>query len=714
MPPTDRPKPEFRGELGLRTPAPTLDEWRAAAESSLRGRPLEKLASRTHEGIDVAPLYIADDLPPPSGYPGLPPFIRGRSPLGASGRGWQVCQRFAELELERAAAHMAEAVRRGVGAVWVGFDGAVRLGLDPDHRRASDVSGDGVLVASADDLDRLFDPIQVGRTPVHLDGAGAAPAVAALFVAAGRRHRVDLGVLQGSFGCDPLGSLAADGELALGLDRSLALVPGLVRWTASHAPGVGALTISSLPYHLAGATAVQELALTLATGVEYLRSLDAAGVDLATACRQLRVVTGVGRDLFMEVAKLRALRYGWARVVEAAGGDVDCRRVPVHAVTSPRTLTVRDPWVNMLRGTVESFAAVVGGADALTVLPFDTAVGEPGALGRRIAANTHTILREESHLDHVVDPAGGSFYLEHLTAELAAAGWKLFQTLEASGGMRAAFRSEDGLGNLLATALQRRRSAVATRRDPVTGVSTWPNLAEKPAAAPPSSPAGVLEAAATEVARRRGAADVAVLLDGLAAAAGDAPGGPDWFERAVDAAAAGATLGQLVEALGRGTRRNRIVPLPAEREGEPFERLRDASDRWLDRHGARPRVFVAAVGPLAEHTARTDFARNLLESGGFETLTTMDYESAEAAMAAFGGSGATAAVISASDERYPGLVPVLAAGLKAAGARAVLLAGRPGEQESAWREAGVDRFIHLGCDVLDALRWLQAREGVLS
>jgi len=714
MPPTDRPQPEFRGELDVRTPAPSLDEWRAAATASLKGRPLEKLVTRTHEGIDVAPLYTSDDLPPPSGYPGLPPFIRGRSPLGASGRGWEVCQRFAALDPAAAAAHMAEAVRRNVGAVWVGFDGSVRLGLDPDHGRAADVAGDGVLAATADDLDRLFDPIHVGRTPVHLDAAGAAPAVAALFVAAGRRHRIDLGVLQGSFGCDPLGALAADGELALGLDRSLALVPGLVRWAASRAPGVRALTMSSLPYHLAGATAVQELALTLATGVEYLRALDAAGVELPAACRQLRIVTGVGRDLFMEVAKLRALRHCWARVVEAAGGDADCQRIPIHAVTSPRTLSVRDPWVNMLRGTVESFAAVVGGADALTVLPFDAAVGEPGGLGRRIAANTHTILREESHLDHVVDPAGGSYYLERLTAELAAAGWKLFQTLESSGGMRAAFRSDDGLGNLLATALERRRAAVATRRDPVTGVSSWPNLAEKPAAATPTDPAPALQAAAADIARRRDAADLSPLLDELAAAAGDDPGDAAWFERAVDAAAAGATLGQLVEALGRGARRNRIVPLPAEREAEPFERLRDASDRWLERRGARPRVFVAAVGPLAEHTARTDFARNLLEAGGFETLTTAGYESADAAVTAFGASGTAAAVISATDERYPELVPALASGLKAAGARAVLLAGRPGEHEAAWREAGVDRFIHLGCDVLDALRWLQAQEGVLS
>lgn len=712
----DRPTPIFAGDppLGSDFPVPTVGDWREAAAASLKGLPLDTLITRTHDGIAVAPLYTADDLPADPGYPGLPPFTRGSHPLGAGDGGWWVCVRCAELTTEHAAAALAEALQRGANAVWLTLDGTTRHGLDPDHERAADVAGDGILVATAADIARLCEPLHLARTALHLDGGGADTACAALLVAAARRGAVEPGALRGSFGLDPLGSLAADGELALDLDRSLALLPGLARWTASNAPGMRSITVSTLPYHLAGATAVQELGLTLATGVEYLRVLTGAGLDLAAACHQLRFVTAIGRDLFMEAAKLRALRRLWSHAVGAAGGDDDARRIPIHAVTSPRTLTVCDPWVNLLRGTVESFAAIVGGADTLTVMPFDAAAGEPAELGRRIAVNTHTILREESHLGRVVDPAGGSYYVERLTAELGAAGWDMFQQLEAGGGMRAAFRAEHGIGDLIATALAARRHGVATRRDPITGVSTWPNLGEKPLPDHRPDVATALAAAAERVARHRESDQATAELDRLAKASAADPAAADWFTAAIEAAAAGATVGQLTTALAGSARRSRIVPLPTEREAAGFEQLRAASDRELARHGARPGIFLANLGPIPEHRARTGFARNLFEAGGIETVDNDGFATAAAAADAFTAAHVALAVICGSDERYVSEVPALAAALKERGASAVLVAGRPGEHEAHWREAGVDRFVFLGCDVLTTLRELLHGAGVLS
>lgn len=712
-----RPEPVFDGEapLGGGFPAPSVDQWREAAAASLKGRPLEKLVAHTHEGLGIEPLYTADDLPATAaGYPGLPPYTRGSRPLGLAGDGWQVCVHAAELVPERAAGALAEALSRGAGAAWLTVDGSVRLGLDPDHERAGDVAGDGLLVATADDLAVVADAAPPARTPVHLDGGGAAVAVAALWLAAARRRGHSPAALHGSLGCDPLGALAADGELAFGLERSFALLPGLVRWTAATAPGVRPLTVSTLPYHMAGASAVHELALTLASGAELLRTLTGADLDLATACRSLRVVTAIGRDLFMEAAKLRALRQLWARLVEAAGGDAVAQQVPVHAVTSPREVSRRDPWVNLLRGTLGGFAAIVGGADAVTVLPFDGTAGEPGELGRRMAVNTHTILREESHLAKAADPAGGSYYVERLTAELAAAGWEAFQRLEAGGGMRAAFRAEHGVGELLATALGARRRAAATRRDPVTGVSTWPNLAEKPLPDRRPDVRAALAAASERLADHRRHHDAGAELTRLEALAATAPAAPDWVEAAIEAAAAGASIGELTAALAAGARRNRIVPLPAERTADGFERLRDASDRWLARHGARPRIFLANLGPIAEHTARATFARNLFEAGGIEALDNDGFATPAAVAEAFAATGTSMAVICGTDARYVAEVPEVAAGLKERGATVVVVAGKPGEHEARWRAAGVDRFVFLGCDVLASLRELLQEAEVLS
>ncbi|HSM51840.1 MAG TPA: methylmalonyl-CoA mutase family protein, partial [Thermoanaerobaculia bacterium] len=400
---SERAQTTFAGELepGAGFQAPSLDDWTAAAQASLGETPLAKLTKTLPEGVAVKPLYTTADAAADPGLPGMAPFTRGRTPLGAHLDGWEVCPLYDHPDPAVAASQLERETRRGASGVCIRLDQSARLGLDPDEPRWAEVAGDGVLAYSADDLDRLFEPVEVRGVPVRLDGGGATLAAAALYLAAARRHRLEPAALAGAFELDPLGALAADSELALGLDRSLALLPELAAWAKEHAPRLRTVTVSTVPYHAAGATATQELAIALATGVEYLRTLEAAGLDPDAACDRLRFVFAVGRDLFVEAAKLRAFRRLWWQVMEACGAGDAAGRVELHAVTSPRALTVRDPWVNLLRGTVEGFAAAVGGADVVTTLPFDAAIGPADELGRRIALNTQTILREESHLHHV-------------------------------------------------------------------------------------------------------------------------------------------------------------------------------------------------------------------------------------------------------------------------------------------------------------------------
>jgi methylmalonyl-CoA mutase len=326
----------------------------------------------------------------------------------------------------------------------------------------------------------------------------------------------------------------------------------------------------------------------------------------------------------------------------------------LHAETATRALARRDPYVNILRATVAAFAAAAGGATSVTVLPFDHALGGlPDGFARRVARNTQLVLAEESNLGRVTDPAGGSWYVESLTEALAQKAWAIVQEIERAGGMLAALRA--GLPqDLVARSWKASRAAIATRREPVTGVSEFPDLAEDP--------------------RRAAVPDVSALV-----------------------AAARARL-PAVAAAGD------VVPVPPHRRAEPFERLRDRSDAALARTGERPRVFLCNLGRPADFTARAGFARGLFEAGGFATVASGVLAAPEAAGAAFAASGARLAAICSSDEVYAAMAEAAARSLKEAGALRVYLMGRPEpDRRTALEAAGVDEFAHAGGDALATL-----------
>lgn len=404
------------------------------------------------------------------------------------------------------------------------------------------------------------------------------------------------------------------------------------------------MSVDALPYHEAGASAAEELGCSLATGVAWLRDLTAAGLSVEAACGQLEFRYAATADQFLTIAKLRAARRVWARVAEACGADPAAGAQRQHAVTSPVMMSRRDPWVNMLRTTVASLAAGVGGADAVTVLPFDHALGLPDGFARRIARNTSTILMEESHVGRVIDPAGGSWYVEQLTNELAQAAWAWFQEIERAGGQEAALRG--GLvAERIGTTWESRKKNLARRREPVTGVSEFPLLAQSaverdPA---PTAPAG---------------------------------------------------------------------GLPKVRRDEAFEVLRARSDAHLAANGARPRVFLAALGPAAAHTARTSFAANLFQAGGIEPVHDPVSVDAASAAEAFTASGAVVACICSSDALYAEHAGPVAEALKSAGALRVYLAGRPGEQRETYERAGVDEFVVAGSDAVAVLSSVLDQIGV--
>ncbi len=659
--------PDFDGPLDFnrQSSRPTLEEWHRAAERSLRGRPLKRLTVFTHEKIEIKPLYTAEDLP--VGGPG------GPSPRSGD---WESCVAVHFLNPDEAIRQVGEALSQGAQSIWMRVD-----------RRSSYW---GRL--TVDVLGRLLETI--GEAPIYVDGRGFSPILAALLIAAARRRGIRLDGFRGGVDFDPLGTMAADGVLPMNLDFAFNLMAEMANWSEENAPHLRAFAVSTIPYVKGGATAVDELALALATGVEYLRRLDAAGVLPDVACRRMRLVLPVGRDFFMEIAKLRAVRGLWARVAEACGVPAEGRSIPIHVLTSPRCLTVYDPWVNLLRGTGQSIAAVVGGADVLTVLPFDSAVGKPDAVARRIALNTNTILREESHVDHVTDAAGGSYYVERLTHDLAADAWEAFQNIEAAGGMADSLLSGD-VGRHLAEVMSRKRMAIATRRDPITGVTSYPQL---------DTESLVRE----RIHRDEGRSPDDIVTDVYGPAKNEITS----FADSIEAGEQGFTATELINMLPEEEEPERTAVVAMEREARPFEALRGISDRHLLREGFRPRVFLAAVGPPAEHRAMMASFTHVLAIGGMTVLPGQGTNDPETAVADFAASGSRTAAICVATDRAPSVVPSLATALKEKGARRVIVWGRAGEHEAAWREAGVTSFVYLGCDLLALLEDLLEVEAI--
>ncbi|MFC7310437.1 methylmalonyl-CoA mutase small subunit [Streptomyces monticola] len=605
--------------LAAEFPDATHEQWQALVSGVLRKSGKEvsgtaaeaALSTALEDGLTTRPLYTAHDAAADPGYPGFAPFVRGGRPQGGAAGGWGVRQRHAGADPAGVNEALLADLENGVTSVWLA------------------VGGSGLPVSG---IARALDGVYLDLAPVALD-AGAEYADAARELL---RLHAERGITgeqaRGTLGADPLGHEARTGqELDAAPAAELA-----ARCVRDH-PGVRALTVDALPYHEAGASAAEELGASLATGLAYLRQLTDAGLSVQDACAQLEFRYAATADQFLTIAKLRAARRLWARVAEVCGaaGDGAQRQ---HAVTSPVMMTRRDPWVNMLRGTIACMAAGVGGADAVTVLPFDDALGLPDAFARRIARNTSTILIEESHLARVIDPAGGSWYVERLTDELAHAAWEFFQEIERAGGQGAALRSGLVRERIAATWAERSKR-LAERREPITGVSEFPHLAEKPVVREP------------------------------------APAAP-----------AGG--------------------LPRVRRDEAYEALRARSDAHLAESGARPKVFIAALGPAAAHTARATFAANLFQAGGIEPVHDPVSVDAATAAGAFAASGATVACLCSSDALYAEQAAEVAAALKAAGARRVLLAGRPGDHQD------VDEYVFAGCDAVAVLSSLLDRMGV--
>jgi methylmalonyl-CoA mutase len=425
----------------------------------------------------------------------------------------------------------------------------------------------------------------------------------------------------------------------------------------------------------------------------------------------MRFAITVGVNFFMEIAKLRALRMLWCKAVSAAGGNENAQKLHLHVRTSLWNKTVNDPHTNLLRATVEAFAGLLGGCQSMQVGAFDEIVRTPDDFSLRIARNTQLVLQKECNLDCVIDPAGGSWLIESLTADLASRAWALFQEVERQGGMEAALRTGFPQKTVAATAGEKLK-AVTRRKDSIIGVNQYANPREKPLAANRADTIAFRKRRIGQIASYRTSLDESdhhFVLGKLSLVVGMEV--EDLFSACLDAASAGATLGEITRAIRiSDTPAAAITPVCLTRAAIPFEKLRKA----MDRKGAALPVFLCNMGPPRDHKARADFASGFFAAGGYDVISPHGFESTQKAVDAFAESNAKIAVICSTDEKYPTLVPPLVAALKTNRPDAiVVLAGFPPDQIEAHKAAGIDEFIHIRADAVELLTRFHNKLGVL-
>lgn len=616
-------------------PGTSTEAWEAKIQEDLKGADYEKkLIWKTAEGFNVRPYYRAEDLDAiremTRNLPGQFPYIRGNK---TTGNDWKICQDIETADIETANRIAANALNRGANA----------LSLNAEN------------VRSAEDLKVLLKGLDTTKTNLNFNSAKSYPEFAGLLAAALGENA---GNTCGSFDFDPISYLLLKGNFHYSQEKDLAEALELVKNAKTGLPHFRLITVNGQYFHNSGSTLTQELAFALSSGNEYMAYLTSNGVEAGTAAKSIIFHFAAGSNYFMEIAKLRAARLLWARIVEQYKPELfEGAAMRIHVSTANWNKTIYDPYVNMLRTTTEAMSAALGGADIITVLPFDLNYKEPDDFSNRIARNQQIILKEESSLEKVVDPAAGSYYIENLTAAMAEAAWKLFLEIEEKGGMIEAVKA-GYIQEAVAASAKKQNADIAARRTTLLGTNQHPNPLEK-----------MLEKiqADEEIETERSADPTPVY--------------------------------KIMESY---------------RGADAFEDLRLATEIYESEEGRRPHVFLLTIGNPAMRKARAGFSTGFFGCAGYKVTDNAGFASVEDGVKAALAANADIVVLCSSDEEYAEIVPVAARELKAANAEIqVVVAGYPKDIIDNLKAAGVDEFIHVRTNVLETLYAFQQKLGVM-
>lgn len=695
---------------------PTYEKWQEEVVKALKGGDFnKKMFTKTYEGITLQPIYTPkqhQEAIPKGVYPGAGEFMRGTKASGYIQESWGVSQ-YVEESLPKDANHASlYEIVKGSSIHNIRLDEATRH--DQDVQVGAAVGVGGTSLSTLQDCSELVERFNIKENPVYIETGASSAILLGMLNATLSEQKKQVKYLKGLVGADPIGVWAKDGALHIALDTAFDEMAHTVLWAKDNAPHLRTVLVCGDVYANGGANDVQEVAYSLATAVCYIRQLAQRHVDIHTIAQSMMFTFSLGANFFMEIAKLRALRIIWARIMAAFGAGESDRAVHVHGRTSAFTKTVYDPYVNLLRNTTQAFSGVVGGVDSLEVSPFDQPIRKSDDFSRRIARNIQVMLQTEFELRQPVDPVGGSWYVETLAAELADKIWAEFQLIESKGGIIAALK-EGYPQHQVKEVLAERFKNLAYRKDVAVGNNMYANMTEELLDVKAENQDTLRQKRAEHIESFVSRADAKEIAEVQAALETGTTEPGALIGIISKAAEARLTMRQIRKALDAGDIPSEMIEaISAHRWTEQFEALRMRTEEYKTRTKDNVKVFLANMGPIPQHKPRADFSTGFFEVGAFEVLKNDGFETTADAAQAARDSGADVVVICSTDATYPELVPPLAKEIKETMPHAmVILAGAPPKDlEPTYREAGVDDFISVRANCYAILNALQDKKGM--
>lgn len=623
---------EKKRNLFSEFPPVSREQWEEVIAKDLKGADRDrKLVWHTPEGLKFEPYYRREDLADIDHIDTLPgeyPFVRGNK---INDNTWEIRQEIQKADPQTANQEALDAIKRGAEAVVF------------DVRDITD----------AQQMQTLLKDIDPSVNGVHLVNSTNYKITVDLLLEAFKSMGIDSKQAKGALDFDPVGYYVIKGEFYNSWKDNVNELDCLIDKISDQLPRFQIINVNGRFFHNAGATIVQELAYSMAAANEYLTALSDAGKDIKSITPKMQFSVGIGSNYFMEIAKIRAARKIWAKIVEQYTIDKAASCAFIHGETSRWNKTIYDPYVNMLRNTTEGMSAAIGGCDSMSVRPFDAFFRSPNDMSKRVARNTQIILKEESHFDKTIDPAGGSYYIETLTSSIANAAWELFKETEAAGGFIQAFESGKIKSEIEETC-KKREEAIAKRKTNFVGTNQFPN--------------------------------------------------PD--ESMID---------ELQKELLFKEDQKDSKGLPQYRGAEPIESLRLATEKFVKDGNKKPGVYLLKIGNRAMRTARASFSSAFYGCAGYEIYDNLGFDDADEAVEDALKSKAEIVVICSSDEDYPSYVPGITEKIKAQDSnKTVVVAGYPKDHIDSFKETGVDDFVHVKSNLLDTLKAYQKKLGVIK
>jgi len=622
-------------------PPVNYKDWITNTEQILGEEWLRKLTSKTDDGIEIKPLYHE--------YHERISEIPNRKTKDNS---WDVMSLSFHPDPKKANKEIIDNLENGANSLL--------LRLDPSGRN-------GTVIRSIADLDILLDNVYMEMAPINLEHFGPSLPSSAYLMSLIEKNNLKPDSFQGNFGVDPLSTLAETGQVIVDIDTLTGRAVDLAYYVKNNFPNSKAFNINSRIYHEAGCTEAQELAITIATAVYYLREMTKKEMDINIALDQIAVSLTCDSDVFLTMAKFRSMRKLWSRIAECCGGNNNNLHTPLHALTAPRMISKKEPWVNVLRCATACFGAGLAGADSITVLPLDFANGYSTELSRRIARNTQIILQEEAFLEKVIDPVKGSYLVESLSNQLSENAWTIFQNIEKSGGIFENLKN-NSLQKTINQSREKRYGDIAKRKIIITGINDFPYLEDKPASEVKINLKEILEKSELRAEKANNKKrDLPIYGKG------------NLMKSLVQAAGENVSISGIGKSLkGSPTK---IKALGKYRLSEEFENLRFSSDNFIKKTKNRPKIFNINFSQTTDYKDAVEFAEKNLRSGGLEIEHSSEINDIDKIVEEFKKSAIKITLISQPVDMDLAGSSNLARKLKKAGAKAVYLNGEFSENE---------------------------------